>query len=324
MSGTSITSEIALPDISRACLISNADSGANLKYGLDRVEREAAAAGLRHRRVNSIDMLSEVLKDCAHRGDRLIVVNAGDGTVCRLLEHIRNDRLFPEEPMLALLRGGTTNMIHNDVGIPGRPEAALRRLSAWIARGGVACRERRVMRITSTIRPQPRYGFFLGTNAAVRAILLTRARLHQRVSTGRLSESLSIGAMIWRLLRRRIDQDPVLSPVPLELCRDGDSWRQSDHILLIAMSVHTAILGIRPLKHGQDAAVAVLDWPDYRLFPWLRRFLTGRLEAFQTLSLRGQFSWVLDGEIHEHDIADGVLTIEATHPVRFLVRGPGR
>lgn len=312
-----------MPDTRRACLISNTDSRANLKYGLAGVEQAAAAARLRHQSVTDISTLADVLGDCARREDQLIIVNAGDGTVGRVLEHIRNDGLFRVEPVLALLRGGTTNMVHNDVGVPGRPEAALRRLVASLPRGRFAYRDRHVLRVTGTSHPAARYGFFLGTNAVLRAILYTRERLHHRVSTGRLSELLSVSAMIWRLLRRRVESDPVLSPVPVSLSRDGEPGRRRSQILLMAITVHTAILGIRPLRHGQRAGLAVLDWPDYRLISWIRRFIAGGLESFDRIDLRGDFGWILDGEVHEHRDAHGALTVQVDAPVRFLLPASG-
>lgn len=312
-----------MPDTGSACLINNTDSGANLKYGIAGVEQAAAEAKLRYRSVADVGMLADVLADCARREDRLIIINAGDGTVSRVLEHLRNDGLFRVEPVLALLRGGTTNMVHNDVGVPGRPEAALRRLVASLPRAQFAYRDRHVLRVTGTSHPAARYGFFLGTNAVLRAILYTRERLHHRVSTGRLSELLSVGAVIWRLLRRRVESDPVLSPVPVSLSRDGQPGPPRSHILLMAMTVHTAILGIRPLRHGQRAGLAVLDWPDYRLVSWIRRFFAGDLESFDRIDLRGDFGWILDGEIHEHRDAHGALTIQVDAPVRFLLPASG-
>jgi hypothetical protein len=177
---------------------------------------------------------------------------------------------------------------------------------------------RHVLRVDSSHRTEPRYGFFLGTNAVVRGIRRTRSNLHRHVSTGRLSELLSVVVMLWRLLRRRVERDPVLSPVSVEFCRDGGHRRQAAQVLLMAMSVQKAILGIRPLRRGQRAGLAVLSWPDYRLAPWIKRFLTGRLDDFNRISLRGDFEWILDGEMHRQKAGDGALTITVDRPAHFL------
>jgi hypothetical protein len=104
---------------------------------------------------------------------------------------------------------------------------------------------------------------------------------------------------------------------------DGE-WRETAHILLLAMSVQKVVLGIRPLRRGQPAGVATLNWPDYRLLPWLWHIVRGRLDELTTVSLRGEFDWVLDGEMHAHGRADGILRLDVADPVHFLIQGPPR
>ncbi|HSH43717.1 MAG TPA: hypothetical protein VK973_16470, partial [Arenicellales bacterium] len=221
---------------------------------------------------------------------------------------------------LALLRGGTTNMIHGDVGWPGRPDAALESLLTCLREERVARRERHVLRVRPEGSDTAHHGFFFGTHAIVRAIVRTRARFHQRGMRGTVSELLSATALVWRLLRRNIDRDPVLAPISLELRRGDGAWRRTSHILLMATSLRRLILGARPLAAGQRAGLAELSGPDYRLLPWLWRLFRGRIEALETLSLRGDVEWILDGEIHRHHAADGALTVEPAEPAAFLVR----
>lgn len=310
----------ACPDPSRAHLITNPNSGANVKTGVAGVRDVAARAGLGHTCLEDLDGLGELLRRLSREEVRLLIVNGGDGTVCRILETIRNEGL--SEPALALLRGGTTNLIHHDVGFRGKPETALHGLLESLGSGRLAFDDRRVLQVWQSSRDLPRLGFFLGTHAAVRAILRTRERFHARRLTGRVSETMSVGAMVWRLLRRRIADDPLLSPVPLELSRNGGEWATVSHVLLLAMSVRRLILGIRPVTRGQAAGVAELSWPDYRALPWFWRFVRGNLEELGTISLRGELRWILDGEVYEHRRSDGALTIDAGAPARFLV--PGR
>lgn len=302
----------------RALLISNPASGANRKLGLESVRASADAARLPHRCVDDIDALDGVLAEAAGRGDRLIIINGGDGTVCRVLQILREHALFTTEPTLALLRGGTTNMIHNDVGIPGKPDAALPTLLDGLARGAFDHSERHVLRVARSPEQASVYGFFFGTNAVARAILQTRERFHRRGFTGGVSQIMSITAIVWRLMRRRVQADPVLAPVALEMRRDDSGWYHDEHILLMAMSVKRAILGIKPLQHGQPAGLATLSWPDYRLLAWLLRFIRGTLEEFDAVSLRGRFDWILDGETYQHHASDGVLSVSVDTPARFL------
>jgi diacylglycerol kinase (ATP) len=306
-------------DLDRAVLVSNVSGGANRELGVEGVQGRAGTAGLRHYRIDAIEELDCVVRECARLDSRLIIVNAGDGTVCRLLDIIRSGAWFTDEPVLALLRGGTTNMIHGDVGWPGRPEAALRNLLTSLHTGRYALRQRHVLRVRGGDSGATRHGFFFGTNAVVRAILRTRERFGDRGTMGAATEVLSTAAMIWRLLRRRVDNDPILAPASLEISRNNGAWRQVSHVLLIAVTLRRLILGVRPLAQGQTAGVAELNWPDYRFVPWLWRLARGRLQALETVSLRGEFSWILDGEIYRHHSADGPLSIAADKPARFLL-----
>lgn len=291
-----------------------------MKLGVGGVEKVAEFRGLRHESVTGVENLADVLADLAREENPLIILNAGDGTVSRTLEICEN-LPFSGTPVLGLLRGGTTNMIHSDVGFRGRPEEALQELVRCIETGSYSYQSRHMLRVRQASREPSHYGFFFGTHAVVRAILRTRAHFHKQVSTGRLSELLSVTAMIWRLSRGRVHTDPVLSPVSLDLSLDGDTWRGVTHILLLATSLHKVVPGIHPLKKNQQAGFAMLNWPGYRLMPWLWRFVRGNLDELTRIALRGEFRWVLDGEIHEHGPADGVLEVDVASPVRFLVGG---
>ncbi len=306
-------------DPGRAALITNSASGANQRSGVAAVNHRAAAAGLPHHVMDRIEDLDDVLRQCALEDRRLLIVNAGDGTVCRLLDIVRTREWFTEEPVLALLRGGTTNMIHRDVGWPGRPDAALGNVLTGLGDGRCAVCERHVLQVHRAGSDDIRHGFFFATHAVVRAIRRARERLHDRAGTGTVFEILSAGAMIWRLLRGRIEHDPVLHPVPLEISRDQGEWRQVSHILLMAMTLRKMILGVRPLARDQRAGAGELNAPHYRTLPWLWRLARGRTDPLQSLSLRGGFSWILDGEVHDHHAADGILSVDVGGPVRFLV-----
>lgn len=307
-------------DLNRAVLISNTASGANRRNGVAAVHDLAAAAGLRNFRIDAVQALDDLLRECAGAGTRLIIVNAGDGTVCRVLDIVRGRGWFADEPDLALLHGGTTNMIHGDVGWRGRPDTALRNILSCLRAARVVRRERHVLRVHQQGPDVVRHGFFFGTHAVVRAIVHARTRLH---AVGAVAALPSIAAMVWRLLRRRVENDPVWAPVPMELSSNGGPWRQAAHILLMAMSLRRLILGVRPLSRGQRAGLAELNWPDYRLLPWLWRFSRGRLDELQSVSLRGEFGWILDGELYEQRVRDGILSVAVAAPVQFLVEGRG-
>lgn len=305
-------------ELKHAALISHTASGYNRRHGIDHVAALAEQARLPHFVVRNSADLPAALRRCGASEIRLLIVNAGDGTVCEVLRLLREEQLFPAQPVLALIKGGTTNMIHKGAGLAGNPGPALHKLINSLAQGRIVIHELSPLRICRESRPV-RYGFFFATNAAVRAILYARRHHHSNGRIGWTSELMSSLKMILRLARRRVERDPILSPVELEWRQGTDSWRRSSHVLLMATSLRQFILGLKPLRPPQKAGWTILEWPDYRLRRWLGDLFSARLNELKELSLRGTFDWILDGEVHAQRRQDPPLTIDIAAPVRFLV-----
>lgn len=301
-----------------AAVISNTQSGYNRKHGIEQLAAVAAKAGLLHFPIVDIQELDAALQECAQRHVGLLILNSGDGTVCAVLQRLRENNWFLKEPSLALLCGGTTNMIHKDVGCPGSPVTALRKLIDALPDGRSHVTERRPLRIRESQRVA-RYGFFFATNAVVRAILQTRRTFHRLGSTGWTSESLTVLSVLFKLLLRRVEQDPILAPVNIECSNGGQTCPSGQQILMVAFTLHRLILGLQPLAAQRRSGWAILPWPDYRLFSWLRSFVRGQSGEINTLTLRGAFCWALDGEIYDHRQDDGELAIDIAAPARFVM-----
>ena len=159
-------------ELRRAALISHTASGYNRRHGIGRVAALAKQAQLPHFVVdNSADLPAALLR-CATADIQLLIVNAGDGTVCEVLRLLRAQQIFAAQPVLALLKGGTTNMIHKDAGLAGRPGTALHRLINSLEQGPNLIHELSPLRIRCEARPV-QYGFFFATNAAVRSLIFS-------------------------------------------------------------------------------------------------------------------------------------------------------
>lgn len=306
-------------DLKHTALISNLASEQNSKHGLKSIEALIHPIGLRHYRMETLDGLDDVIQECTQQQINLLIINAGDGTVSRILEAIRQTSPYQQEPTLALLHGGTTNMIHNDVGFPGNPANGLNKLLQNLNKYHYTITERYPLLVKRQNTERILHGFFLGTHAVLKGILRTRERFHQRNSKGTVSELISVITMLWRLMGHRVKHDPILSPISVQISYDEKNWQRISHILLMAVSLRKMILGIKPLRRGQHAGLAVLNAPDYRLGSLARKFLRGNADTLESIYLQGDFGWILDGEIHQHQTTDGVLSITTGKPVRFLV-----
>lgn len=255
--------------MSRVAVISNPASGGNrARRGrqLDRVRRLAWNAEAIHVESRSSEDLPQVLTDLARRDVDLLVINGGDGTVVAVVTALLDRKPFRSLPLLAVLSGGTTNMIAADVGPRGQPPAALRRLLAAHAGGTLATRQRRPLRVSQAQRPDC-YGFFLSVAAIPRVSAAAQRHLHGHGLTGAVSWTLALGWSLMRLLVGRIADDPLLHPDPASLALDGTRSGPHDVVLVLATTLDRLLLGMTPVPPGAGIGLAAILSP-YRGFWW--------------------------------------------------------
>lgn len=315
--------------MTRLAVLGNPYSGGN-RRGMDAVAEVAAAHGIAHATTNSIDELDATLRDFAEQEVEVLAINGGDGTLDAAITAMRNRRPFAREPVIALLRGGTTNMVHDDVGLRGAPAAALQRVidACHESRIERHVRERPVIAFRHGPDTEPAFGFFFGTAAVPRAIRATRQRLHPRGLAGPVGDSLSLVWTMLRLIAGRIEADPVLRPIRVAWSLDDGARAEAEMVVLVATTLNRLLLGLRPVRPDDDGfGVAALTWPYRRLWRRLPAFLRGvgpdavdglwRARA-RRLELACGAGYTMDGEMFAAD-DDAPVILEAAPPVRFLV-----
>lgn len=110
---------------------------------------------------NALSDLERVAREFKAQGISILAINGGDGTISRTLTAFIKEYGKSPLPRIALLRGGTINVVANNIGIRGTPEQILYRLVEAHARS-VALP---VIKI-STIAVEGNYGFLFGTGVA--------------------------------------------------------------------------------------------------------------------------------------------------------------
>jgi diacylglycerol kinase family enzyme len=95
----------------------NRPIGAVAAWPRGRVYREAEPKAIR-----------SALQELAAGTPDVLVISGGDGTISAVATALRREQLFKSEPILALLRGGSTNLIQSNIGLSGRPIETLKRL----------------------------------------------------------------------------------------------------------------------------------------------------------------------------------------------------
>ncbi len=120
----------------RVGMISNPLSGRNRRRGLKGIRRLLLDhPDVLHHEVRTPEEVRQALDRLAVEDVNLVVVNSGDGTIQAVLTLLFSGTCFRSMPLLALLSGGTTNMTHQDLGLPGSGVDALGRLLNWVHHG---------------------------------------------------------------------------------------------------------------------------------------------------------------------------------------------
>lgn len=317
--------------MSRIGLINNPNSGPTASADkCSALESEAARHLVPVVTTRNPDEIADALRSFARAGVEVLAIHGGDGTVDAVLTRLRRDNAFKQEPVLAIIPGGTTNMTHSDVGTRRRGANALGHLAAACLDGipHRRVRSRRVLRVDRGGNAPPFYGFFFATAAVPRLIHVTRKRLHRRGLTGWTSEAIALLWSLRRLVSGRVARDSVMHPDRIAYAVDDGDWKTADMVILMATTLERLILGLRPARPGGRMGVAGLMWP-YRRLGWrLPGFVRGRGDGelgddlgrttADRLRLRLDCDYTIDGELFDAP-QSGEITLSATEPARFLV-----
>jgi hypothetical protein len=242
--------------------------------------------------------------------------------------------LFESEPILALLRGGSTNLIQSNIGCRRRPIEALKRLLQVCEYGlpRQLLRGYKPMRVHENGTDHVHYGFLWGVGALPRVIRTVKARYEQGGRRGLIGEARAFAMALMRALFGRPENDAWLAPGRI-VCLNGDTARtdpvpKANRVFLLVSSLNRLVLGLRmhlgngglrslalnyPYRHRSLAAY-ILSWG--RVFPWMRG--DWDCEERDAFAIQVWEDWVLDGEIFPVDSQGSSLHIKLDAPFRFL------
>lgn len=226
-------------------VLSNPLSGAN-RNGLDPVKKVLAGySHVLHHKVQTPADIQLALTRFAEQQVDILAVNGGDGTVHALLTVLFNRRPFDSLPLLALLSGGTANMLAKDLGLKGSLENAMRSLLDWAYKGDAApvVEQRAVLQVQAPGLAEPLFGMFFGAGIIYQGIQF----FHDRVKTWRLrvewAHMLIVGCYLLALAAKNRD---VVSPVPISIGLDGKRLQRQNCLLVLISTLEKLILGLRP------------------------------------------------------------------------------
>lgn len=226
--------------------------------------------------------IKSALEDFAAKGVDLLVISGGDGTVQAALTVIFRERPFDSPPRLAVLPGGTTNLIAKDVGVQGSQQRAIKRLHEFVgnsSRKGVPAAglrpvKRPVMRLRAPgIREE--FGMFLGSAGICRAVKFFQDRVRKRGLGGRAAILISALSLFWNHVSGPGEKAQGNGT---SVRIDGRPLPERDLFIVLSTTLERLFLGLRPFVSepaGCMHIVAVRSRPS-RIFSVLSALLLKR------------------------------------------------
>ncbi len=242
----------------RLGLVSNLRSQRN-RRGIAALEQELARhGGVLHRKLQGIEGLPEVLAEFSAAGVEVIAINGGDGTVQAVVSALINANPFAAPPPpLAVLSGGMTNMIAEDVGSRGQPSASARKLIAKLSREDWRedVVERAMVGMQLGAGGTPVYGTFFGTSSIYRAIIYARTHVHPMKVESNLAAGLTLGRLLLGRVLPRDSTEQILKGEAISVRFDDGTEDSGSHLLSLVTGMERLVLGSRPFWGGGPGAL---------------------------------------------------------------------
>jgi len=313
-------------------------SGFNTRYP-GRLEEFCRAEKVAFRSASTLQEIRAAVLDLLDFQPEILAVSGGDGTVSALLgtlnEEVAQGRLAADKrPVLALLRGGSTNMTHRELGLPHSPVRALSRVLDASQRGIHKCRVRwrTPMAVSQSGQDHEEIGFFFATGAITRVLKACQNASARGWARGILVEAGGLLASFFSLLIGNAARAKVLFPERIlwNPCgaTSAHGWNGGARMFVYLTSLNRLLLGFEPPGTRDHLKLVGFSYP-YSKGALVSYVLhRGRdadahadnVEADSadcyTLELSGQ--WVLDGEFHGREGETSHVRIRRCEPVAFL------
>ena len=200
--------------------------------------------------------IGEALQHLAERGVDVLAVSGGDGTLQRALtELLANGQIFPQLPLVAPLRAGSTNMSALDIGSDRSPARALEKLRQLTRDNSIQGRtvKRPVLRVDLGGEVSAQYGMFCGVGTIHRAIQLT----HRVFPDGRSQGVFGSGFVTGFLLLKHVlgKRDGILDPDAVTIALDGTRVTAQHFRLVIATTLDRLFLKMNPFWGRERAPI---------------------------------------------------------------------
>ena len=317
-----------IPERPLIAVLSNPASGGNRKH-LPAIRNILADRNhVNHREAATLSEISAAVEELLHQRPTYLVLNGGDGTIQAVLTKLLTQKI-DHQPLLVVLKAGTTSMTAGDIGLRGPAPHALKNFLSRVATNiKPPVKARLVLRIDTDDGP-PLSGMFFGAGCIPQGIRYFHEKVNRPGLRGELGPALVVARFLWNLVSR---QQQVCRPPTLAGSLDGQPLAVQPYLLLMATTMKRLFFGWHPFWNGGNQPIhfsAVRERPRhfFRLLPSLVRGRTHRLAtpangyfsrnvAEVTITNLDQFT--LDGQLYEPSKPTSRVTVSSDGPVFFV------
>ena len=311
-------------------VLRNPGSGANLRSGKAMRDELAAHPQVPCRDVTGPADIVVALTEMAARGVDTIAISGGDGTVSAVLDAVYGRSLFPQRPLIAVLRGGTANMTARCIGMRGPQHLALRSLIGAGTGAGERLKvtRRPVMSVDRGDGHAAIHGMFFGAAAISQGIDYCKRRVHALGLRGEIGPAVTMLRFVLAMAR---GDRAIVSPVSMSVAVDDEPPVRFDCEIVHVTTLEQLVLGLRPWWGREPGP---LHYASVRANPrhWIRALpgvLRGRPSRLVTeangytsrnahrLSVGLDSPFFVDGELYTPQ-ARTPLTLTDAGPAEFV------
>ncbi len=184
---------------------------------------------------NSLEHLSQVAREFRDRNISILAINGGDGTISRTLTAFIKEYGSRPLPQIVLLRGGTINVLAQNLGIKGKPEEVLYRLLQVHSSGKPIKTEK-----LATLQIEGNYGFLFGNATTARFL----AEFY-RNKTGPLGAVLLVLRLAFASMFNKPLYESVVASHEMVISADGKEPRTLKAVALMCSTIERGPLGFR-------------------------------------------------------------------------------
>lgn len=223
------------------------------------------------RETRSMEEIECVAREFCEKEIEILAVCGGDGSNHFTLTAFHRVYEGREFPLVALLRGGTMNLLEESLGMAGKPEKRLKKLIQVVKSGRYPVISHTLLCVNG------KYGYIFGTGVVTNFL----SEYYKGGDTG-LWKAISVfGRACWAGLTGRSYAQKILTPVKANVCIGKALVPEHSFVTIMAATEQQCGLGFKPFYRAREEAgkfhlLAATEVKPMEILQNLSRFRTGK------------------------------------------------